>query len=234
MTPTALEPRGKLVALEGIDGAGKGTQAAALALRARSAGLAVETIAFPRYTGGLYGDLCARYLAGEFGSVGGQSPYLIALLYAGDRLEFTPALRDALARNDLVIADRYVASNIAHQGAKLPLSELAGFAEWVGELEYRVHRIPREDLVLLLDMPVKVALSLMDARTERPHLPARDIHETDAEYLTEVALRYQWLAANMPNWVSVSCSDDGRHARSPQAVTSDLARVVGSLVGREL
>jgi len=87
---------GKMVAFEGIDASGKGTQAEFLARAAEARGLRVARFAFPRYSGSFYGELCVRYLAGEFGSVSDQSPYLSALPYAGDRLEAAPQLREAL------------------------------------------------------------------------------------------------------------------------------------------
>jgi len=223
---------GKLVAFEGIDASGKGTQAAMLASWARGMGLRVAELAFPRYAGSFYGELVGRYLRGEFGDVRAQSPYLSALPYAGDRLEAIPAMRDALDASDLVVVDRYVGSNAAHQGAKLPLSALPEFADWVHHLEFEVHRIPREDLVILLDMPVETAVALRRGRSAAVAADpdAADIHERDVEYLSAVRVRYRWLAGQLQNWRVVACAPRGE-LRSPGDIAGDIRALVPPLVG---
>lgn len=223
-------PEGVLVAIEGIDGAGKGTQTGLLEQWAERRGLSVARIAFPRYEGSLYGALCTRYLRGEFGSVGDLSPFLVALPYAGDRLEAAPLIRRELARRDLIILDRYVGSNIAHQGAKLPLEALAGFAGWVEQLEYGVHGIPRPAATLLLDMPVESARELMRSRGRALHGGGTDIHESNVEYLLQVAVRYQWLAQNLPGWTAIACTD-GSSLREPETIADELTGCVARLLG---
>ncbi len=220
---------GVLVALEGIDGAGKGTQADLLLDWGRSRGLRVGHLAFPRYQGSLYGALCTRYLRGEFGSVGDLSPFLAALPYAGDRLEALPLLRRELLRCDLVVLDRYVGSNIAHQGAKLPLEALEGFAAWVEALEFGVHGLPRPAVTILLDMPLESAAHLMAARARTLDGGGVDIHESDTGYLGQVGLRYQWLAQNLPGWTLVACTNESG-LRPPAEIATDVAGRVGPLV----
>src|SRR6476469_2021664 len=110
---------GRLLALEGIDGSGKGTQAARLAERARDHGRTVAELSFPTYDDNPFSRAVADYLNGEFGAADEVHPELAAMLYAGDRFHARPRLVAALAENDLVVCDRYVGSNAAHQGAKL-------------------------------------------------------------------------------------------------------------------
>src|SRR5438552_15172430 len=110
---------GLLLAIEGIDGAGKGTQAARLAETAAGHGRRVASFSFPLYDGNPFSRAVADYLNGEFGGADEVHPELAALLYAGDRFHARPRLLEALAVSDLVVCDRYVASNAAHQGAKL-------------------------------------------------------------------------------------------------------------------
>lgn len=212
---------GKVVAFEGIDGAGKGTQTELLAWAAETRGLKVARFAFPRYSGSFYGDLCRRYLAGEFGDVSAQSPYLSALPYAGDRLEAAPWLHEAVETHDLVVIDRYVGSNAAHQGAKLPFAAFPEFAEWIRRLEYEVHDLPAEDAVLWLDVPVQTVTELMARRRETTGR-GDDIHERDLTYLSAVRLRYEWLAAHWPGWHTVQCCEGGR-LRSPENIARDIA-----------
>jgi dTMP kinase len=114
-----MTPRGKLIALEGIDGSGKRTQLDLLARDLDGRGLATLRISFPRYESS-FGKLVARYLNGEFGSLETFDPHLSALLYAGDRLEAKAELESALAAGKIVLADRYIGSNLAHQSERVP------------------------------------------------------------------------------------------------------------------
>jgi dTMP kinase len=223
---------GKMVAFEGIDASGKGTQAEFLARAAEARGLRVARFAFPRYSGSFYGELCVRYLAGEFGSVSDQSPYLSALPYAGDRLEAAPQLREALGRHDLVVVDRYVGSNAAHQGAKLPRGGFGEFAAWIRRLEYEVHGLPAEDAVVWLDVPLETVEGLMASRREATGR-ADDIHERDLAYLGEVRDRYAWLADRWPGWYEARCSEGGA-LRPVENIGEEIARHLTSELGLPL
>jgi dTMP kinase len=114
-----MTPRGKLIALEGIDGSGKGTQLDLLARALKTRGFAVLRISFPRY-GSFFGNLAAGFLNGDFGAAGQVDPRLSSLVYAGDRWEAKPEMESGLASGKIVLADRYVASNLAHQSERVP------------------------------------------------------------------------------------------------------------------
>ena len=167
---------GLLVAIEGIDGSGKGTQAALLAERARDAGLAVATFSFPRYGVGAFSALIADYLNGELGTV---RPELPALLYAGDRLSAKDELLQALAEHDVVVLDRYVASNLAHQGANAEPERRAEVVSWIAELEYGLYALPKPDLTVLLDLPPEVGLARARGRAaaDRIESESLDFHQ---------------------------------------------------------
>src|ERR1017187_9451626 len=107
-----MTPRGQLIALEAIDGSGKRTQLDLLAHELDARGLATLRISFPRYES-FFGKLVARYLNGEFGALEAVDPHLSALLYAGDRLEAKGELESALVAGKIVLADRYICSNLA-------------------------------------------------------------------------------------------------------------------------
>src|ERR1700758_5893037 len=106
-----MTPRGKLIALEGIDGSGKGTQLDLLVSDLAARGRTTLRISFPRYESS-FGKLVARYLNGEFGSLETVAPHLSALLYAGDRLEAKAEIESALSRGKIVLADRYIGSTL--------------------------------------------------------------------------------------------------------------------------
>ena len=128
----------------------------------------------------LFADLVERYLRGEFAKRASDvSPYLAALPYALDRWQAAPQLREWLAQGRLVLCNRYVPANMAHQGSKLEdEAERRGFFDWVDELEYGVLGLPHPDLHLLFEMPPAVAAQLAGERPAGP-TGAEDIHEGD-------------------------------------------------------
>lgn len=85
------------IVLEGLDGAGKSTQVRLLRRLLAERGVESEYVHFPRFDAPVYGELIARFLRGEFGGVGQVDPYLVALLFAGDRADFAPQIRQWLA-----------------------------------------------------------------------------------------------------------------------------------------
>src|SRR5579863_3581138 len=124
-----METRGKLIALEGIDGSGKRTQLDLLTGALDARGLSTFRISFPRYES-FYGKLVGQYLNGEFGALQAVDPHLSALLYAGDRLEAKPEIEAALANGKVLLADRYIGSNLAHQCARVAVERRPEFLEW--------------------------------------------------------------------------------------------------------
>ena len=134
---------GKLIAFEGIDGSGKRTQLDLLTSALDARGLATFCIGFPQYES-FYGKLVARYLNGEFGPLGAVDPHLSAVLYAGDRLEAKPEIDAALTTGKIVLADRYIGSNMAHQSARVPSQEREEFYAWLKRLEYGLYALPVE------------------------------------------------------------------------------------------
>ena len=108
------------IVLEGLDGAGKSTQIRMLRRLFSERGVESEYVHFPRFDAPVYGELIARFLRGEFGGVNEVDPYLVALLFAGDRAAAGPQIREWIAAGKAVILDRYVYSNVGFQCAKLP------------------------------------------------------------------------------------------------------------------
>jgi dTMP kinase len=201
---------GFLLALEGIDGSGKGTQAARLADRARESGRTVASFSFPTYDGNPFSRAVADYLNGEFGSADEVHPELAALLYAADRFHARPRLVEALDSHDLVICDRYAASNAAHQGAKLEGEARRRLLDWLDEVEYGEFGLPRPDLVVLLDTPVAVARTLVARKGARGYTTLEaDIHEADAAHTAATREVYLELAER-ENWrIVLTAREDG-------------------------
>lgn len=215
-----------LVNLEGIDGAGKGTQAALLCQRLRSAGKKAAVIGFPRYAQTLFGRAVGEYLDGQYGALSQVHPFLVALLFAGDRLESLPLLQQAMKENDVVILDRYVASNVAHQAAKRLGAQRQALAERILEIEFRIHALPRPDLVILLDLPVGVARQLVGRKAARVYTQrAADIQEADAAYLEEVRGLYLELARGQKPWHVIDVCPGG-HLREAEQISEEVCGLV--------
>jgi dTMP kinase len=216
---------GYLLAIEGIDGSGKGTQAQRLLARLEAAGRRATLISFPRYEATFFGRAVGQYLDGTFGSLGQVHPFFASLLFAGDRFESRALLSDALATHDVVVLDRYVASNVAHQAARLAGGERERLIQAIEQLEFQIYRMPRPDRIVLLDLGVACAQRLIASKparsyTERP----ADIQEADAEYLSRVRDLYLDLARREPNWSVIDCERNGS-LRSLDDISDEIARL---------
>jgi dTMP kinase len=214
----SLQRVGFLVAIEGIDGSGKGTQATLLAERAQVAGLDVATFSFPRYGESAFSALIADYLNGALGEV---RPELPALLYAGDRLSAREELLQALAEHDLVVLDRYVASNLAHQGANAEPERRSELVEWIAGIEYGLYALPKPDLTVLLELPVARAREQVRLKSPRGYTQlAEDVLEGADAHLEAAADVYRDLAEADSSWVAVDA------AREPTVVAAEIWRLV--------
>jgi dTMP kinase len=225
-----MQVRGKFIVLEGIDGSGKRTQLDALAGEFSRRGTPFALISFPNY-GGFYGKLVAQFLNGEFGPLSAVDPHFSALLYAGDRLESKPAIESALAAGKMLLADRYVASNLAHQGARVASEKRGNFLAWLNQLEYEVHALPVEDLVIYLRLPVAEAHRLVGQKSAREYTKARrDLQEADLAHLAAASQVYDELA-RQPNWVTIECFDAASRAlRPPATIHVDILTAIDARI----
>jgi dTMP kinase len=226
MSMESSQPRrGALIAIEGIDGSGKGTQAALLRDALIARGLKTALISFPRYQETFFGARIGDFLNGRFGSLDEVHPFLAATLFAGDRLESRPMLMQALETHDVVVLDRYVASNIAHQAAKRGGDERRTLAQWILNLEFSVNQLPRPDLAILLDLPAQAAQTLIAKKNARTYTDrAADLQEADATYLENVRQVYLALAAEDPHWNIIEV-DREKAIRSIDAISSEALQL---------
>lgn len=170
------------IVIEGLDGAGKSTQVSLLRKALSDRGVDTEYLHFPRFDAPIFGDMIARFLRGELGDLDSVNPYVVALLYAGDRAEASSLIRGWINEGKCVIVDRYVYSNIAYQCAKISdKAEREELRNWIFETEYEKYGIIRPDLSLFLDVPFKFTekkLSEVREGDDRSYLKgAKDIHE---------------------------------------------------------
>src|SRR6202142_3964010 len=132
----------------------------------------------------VFRKLVAQFLNGSFGPLEAVDPHFSALLYAGDRLESKPTIESALSSGETVLADRYIGSNLAHQGARVPPDQRQAFLAWLKRLEYEIYALPPEDLVIYLRLPVAEAHRLVGQKAARDYPTLRrDIQEADIAHL---------------------------------------------------
>lgn len=226
----------KFLAIEGIDGAGKRTQIDLLCKLLRKRGVAFTRFSFPRYTS-FYGRMVGQFLNGAFGRLADVDAHFSALLYAGDRLESKLELEQALAKGRVVVADRYVASNLAHQGARVSPAKREAFLKWLLKLEYKIHAIPAEELIVLLRVPAAQAQRLVERKAKRNYTRRKkDLQEADLKHLEEAAKVYDRLARQR-HWLTIECFDAAAgRLRPPLEIHKELAEKLATradfLVGR--
>ena len=205
-----------LIVLEGLDGAGKSTQLRMLTDYIAATGRQVDYLHFPRYDAPVFGEMIARYLRGDYGSIEQVHPQIVALLFAEDRRTAAPLIREKLDAGHCVILDRYVYSNIAFQGSKLSdPKESEALCDWIFDLEYKQFGIPVPDLNLFLDVPISfVDEKLHNIRegSDRDYLGGKgDIHEADIEFQKRVRAIYLDRCRRDRDFTRIDCSDsDGR------------------------
>lgn len=206
--------KGKFIVLEGTDGSGKGTQLNLLANRLETeSGLSVARFDFPQYESAFFGELAGRFLSGEFGQLDEVDPHLAALLFAGDRWQAAPHIYKTLDSGKIVLANRYVLSNMAHQGAKVPEDRRDDFFDYLETLEFKVYGIPQEDLNIILRVAPEVGQELVGRKEERQYLEGgkKDIQEEDIDHLREASRVYGGLDERFPGKIRMidCCKKDG-------------------------
>lgn len=226
------------IVLEGLDGAGKSTQIRMLRQLFADRGVESEYVHFPRFDSPVYGQLIARFLRGEFGGVQEVDPYLVALIFAGDRADAAPQIRQWLAEGKAVVLDRYVYSNVGFQCAKLPAGEERDrLANWIVNLEFGHNALPRPDLSLFLDVPFAFTeRKLSEAREgdDRDYLQGgQDIHEASLQLQQDVRSVYLASAAKDPALRVVDCSDASGAMESPEGIFAKIRAELIPILGAD-
>jgi dTMP kinase len=222
---------GRFIVIEGLDGAGKSTQIDLLTGYCRQKKLAFRYLHFPRMEAPVTGGMISRFLRGEFGDVNGVDPYLVAFLYAIDRDKAQDDIRQWLADGNLVIADRYIYSNVAFQCAKVDgAGEKERLEKWIYDFEYGLNKIPAPDISLFLHVPfpfVAARLACGRSGADRGYLRgAVDIHEMDLALQRGVEREYLRLVAERDDFHPVRCFDDAGEMLPKEAIGADIVSIL--------
>jgi dTMP kinase len=183
-----------LIAIEGVDGAGKRTLTDGLRAEFEAAGKSVATLAFPRYGQSVTADLAAEALHGRHGDLA-SSVYAMATLFALDRAGAVEQIAELQRDHDVVILDRYVASNAAYSAARLHQDVDGEVVGWVHDMEYRRLGLPAADWQVLLGVSAELADQRARQRAREDATRQRDAYERDAGLQHRTGAVYAGLAA---------------------------------------
>lgn len=220
---------GFFLAIEGGDGSGKKTQTTILTEYLKSIGKNVHSVAFPRH-GEFSSYYADQYLNGAYGGVNEVHADLASLPYAFDRFAASKEIRDMIKDpNGFVIADRYVASNLAHQGTKFDnKKERIAYYERMMKTEYEVLGIPVPDINIILLVPSAISQKNIDKKEVRSYTTLkRDIHEADANHLDKAKANYEELARLYPDkFKAIDCMNTDGEMRSIEDIQTDIKKLL--------
>lgn len=214
--------KGKFFVFEGIDGSGKSTQTKLLTEALKQQGYQIEKIDFPQY-GKASAGLLENYLKGLYGSSEEVGPYRASVFYACDRYDLSFKIKKWLNEGKIVISDRYVVSNIGHQGGKLISNKTAWnkYVNWLYQLEYKLFGIPKPDYTIILKITPELSQKKSNDITDDDKKQKRiaylgndkkhDIHERDKKHLADALKSYMAIAKKHPGeYKIIDCEKDGK------------------------
>ncbi len=221
-----------LIAIDGLDGSGKGTQSELLAAALTRAGYPVTLLSFPRYDSES-SALVRLYLGGGIGSSPDDTnAYAASAFYACDRyISYKTEWGAKLASGEVVICNRYTSANAVHQLAKLPGEDWDAFLTWLYELEFSRFGIPTPDLTIYLEQTPEISAKLVEKRSSATG-QVKDIHELDRDFMRR-SYDAAMYASDKLGWERIRCYE-GEEPLSIEAVEGLIARVVEEKLGLKL
>jgi dTMP kinase len=221
----------RLFVIEGVDGAGKSTQIKLLNNYLANKGKKTEYLHFPRTEAPYFGELIARFLRGEFGSLNEVNPWLVAMLYAGDRKDAAETIANWLKKGSVVLLDRYTYSNIAYQCAKIQEdTERKRLMDWILDLEFNHFKIPKPDINIFLDVPFAFTENRLTSErsgNDRDYLMGtKDIHEESLEFQKKVRDIYLSLPSHEKNFAIVDCGDQHGDMLKPDEIFEKITHLL--------
>jgi dTMP kinase len=224
--------KGRLIVIDGSDGAGKATQTKLLVKALRTSGKKVRTLDFPQYEKNFFGSFVGECITGEYGDFLTLDPHITSVIYAADRFESSKKIKKWIDNGDIVVLDRYVSANQIHQGGKIfDPQERKTFLLWLDRMEYGIFKLPRPDLVLYLDVPIATSIGLLQkSQLKKKYIKEgkKDLVEQSREYLENSRRSALWLARNHKNWVRIQCVQKGR-LRSIKSIHEEIIQILLSI-----
>lgn len=194
----------RLIAIDGLDGSGKGTQSQKLYDYLADQGKKVRLLSFPTYKEPA-STLVNFYLSGGLGGRPDDTcAEAASAFFACDRyVSYRTDWKKDADGGGIIIANRYTTANAVHQLAKLPGERWEQFLDWLFDFEFERLGLPAPDDVVYLEVPVSVSLSLIEKRGNQ-----KDIHELDVPFLENSYKAAQFCAEKL-GWKKISCVRNG-------------------------
>lgn len=222
--------KGTLIIIDGGDGAGKQTQSDILVKRLIQEGHAAGTLDFPRYKNTVSGKLLRECLDGKRGDFLHIDPRIASVLYATDRFQEKQTIETWLEEGRIVVLDRYVSSNMFHQGSKLKDDEeLAEYVQWLENLEYEVFGIPRPDLSIYFNVDSEERIKMLQHAADKRE-NVLDLAETNVQHQKETDETAKKVIGFTSGWVTVECMRDGE-IRSREDIHQEVYDIVMKHIG---
>jgi len=220
------ENKGKIIVIEGTDSSGKSTQTNLLIEKLTANNIKCIAMSFPCYntpTGKIVGgSLLGKKEIGEsvFGDeVLSLDPKITSLYYAADRKYNINKVLEYVKEGYYVIIDRYVTSNLAHQGAKIDNKDERFYIyQWIDKLEYWLLELPKPDETIFLHFPYDFAKELKKNRD------SLDLVEQSEQHLKNAERAYIELS-ELYNWKKVECVKDNE-LRSIEDISNEIFDLV--------
>ena len=218
--------KGRVIVVDGGDGSGKATQVELLSRYLEQIKANYRIYDFPRYFSSFHGSIIGRMLTGEFGTLDSISPYLASLAYALDRASVKEEMDEFLGKGGVILCNRYATSNMAHQGENITnLKENIKFLNCVNELEYKIHKLPREDIVIYLYVPWQTGLALTMKRAKEKG-ETMDMAEKDVAHRKSAETMYLSLCKKNAHWVKIDCLGKDKKMRSREDIHKEVVSIL--------
>jgi len=217
--------------IEGIDGAGKETQTRLLKEYLKSLGKNVITQSFPNYGT----DGCKpvqMYLDGKLSKTANEvNAYQSSVLFAVDRFCTMTQLIKNITKDSVVVFDRYVSSNMLHQGGKIHNDEdLEKYLKWLENFEFEVMKIPRPDKIFFLSVPPEISMELIKQRKGLKSQTEKDIQESDENHLKN-AYNTGMKISKMFGWEIIDCVDkEKKQMRTKEDISKEIQQKVNQIL----
>jgi dTMP kinase len=214
-----MKKKGRLIVIDGADGAGKATQAKLLLARLKKEGKKVQTMDFPQYEKNFFGSLIGQALTGAYGDFIALDPHIASVLYAADRFESKKMIEKWLSEGRMVVLDRYVSANQIHQGGKIvDARDRKKFLEWLEKMEFGVFGLPKPDVILYLDVPQEISEKLLEEKQsfskKQYSKGKKDLAESNVKHQSDARVSALKMIQKNNHWVKISCVEkDGLLSR---------------------
>lgn len=222
--------KGVLISIEGIDGAGKGTNIQLLEHSLNKIGIPVVTYSFPQYES-VIGDVIAKYLKGDFGNIEDVPLELVCIAYAADRARFSEEIASYLENGYVVICDRYSYSNVFNM-VKMNKDKWDDFINWIEDLEFNCLGVVKPDYNIYLHVDAKISTKRINERGKREYQDGKDdIHESNYQLLKNATEGYLYIAESKENWFIVDEMNNDKQI-PVEEVFSKLFKIVNNILNK--